>query len=233
MSEDYVSDIMPENTGERHVACVLCVDVSGSMSGEPIEELNQGLIEFGEALQADALAYGRVEVAIVKFSNNAEVELSMIPARQYQAPKLKAGGMTSMNAAIDLGLDIIDDRKKQYRALGVSYYRPWLFVLTDGYPTDKENAYTVRTRLQDEIRNKKVIYMPMGIGSGADKATLQSYYPDELEQGKKIVLKATQNHFKDAFTWISSSLSEVSKSNPQVTNHINTPPLPAGIAIEI
>ena len=217
MSEGFVQDIMPENVGERHVACVLCVDVSGSMSGDPIRELNEGLLQFGNALQADAMA----------------VITSMTPASQYQAPTLSAGGMTAMNAAIDLGLDIIEDRKSTYKTAGISYYRPWLFVLTDGYPTDKGDEAKVKTRLQDYIRNKKVVYMPMGIGAGADKAVLQSYYPDEYDQSKKIVLQATQNHFKDAFQWLSASIGVVSNSNPQITDQVTLPSLPTGITVGI
>ena len=233
MSNGYVQDIMPENQGERHVACVLCVDVSGSMSGDPINELNQGLVEFGNALQADAMAYGRAEVAIIAFDSNAEVIMSMTPASQYQAPVLQAGGLTAMNAAIDLGLDIIEDRKATYKAAGISYYRPWLFVLTDGYPTDTADQAAVTTRLQDYIRNKKVVYMPMGIGAGADKATLQAYYPDEFATNKKIVLQATQNNFKDAFQWLSASIGVVSNSNPQITDQVTLPDLPTGITVGI
>ncbi len=233
MSEGFVQDIMPENVGERHVACVLCVDVSGSMSGDPIRELNEGLLQFGNALQADAMALGRAEVAIVAFDSNAKVITSMTPASQYQAPTLSAGGMTAMNAAIDLGLDIIEDRKATYKTAGISYYRPWLFVLTDGYPTDKGDEAKVKTRLQDYIRNKKVVYMPMGIGAGADKAVLQSYYPDEYDQSKKIVLQATQNHFKDAFQWLSASIGVVSNSNPQITDQVTLPNLPTGITVGI
>ena len=53
-------DLMPPvNCGERHVAVIILVDISGSMSGKPIEELNQGLIEFRKALEEDSLAMGK------------------------------------------------------------------------------------------------------------------------------------------------------------------------------
>ncbi len=233
MSVDFVQDIMPENIGERHVACVLCVDVSGSMSGDPIRELNQGLVEFGDALQADPMACGRAEVAIVGFDTNAYIVTGMTPASQYVPPVLSTGGTTAMNAAIDLGLDMIEDRKATYKAAGISYYRPWLFVLTDGYPNDSDEGARVKTRLQDYIRNKKVVYMPMGIGTGANKKVLQSYYPDEYDQSKKIVLQANQNHFKEAFQWLSASISVVSNSNPQISDEVTLPALPTGIVVGI
>ena len=53
---------MIENTGERHIACVLLVDISGSMAGASIEELNQGLREFGNALGQDEHARGVADV---------------------------------------------------------------------------------------------------------------------------------------------------------------------------
>ena len=55
-------DLLPvANQGERHIPAVLLVDISGSMAGASIDELNQGLIEFGQALQEDSLALGRAE----------------------------------------------------------------------------------------------------------------------------------------------------------------------------
>lgn len=231
MSVQFSKDPLPiTNQGERHVPAVLLVDTSSSMSGAPIDELNQGLIEFGQALQEDSLALGRAEVCVISFNSDVQTEMSFRPATDYQAPSLSANGLTSLNAAIEAGLDAIESRKAEYRAQGVSYYRPWLFVLTDGAPTDTECESVTRERLQKAIRDKKVVYMPMGIGA-ADTSKLQSYYPNET--ASKIVLKANASNFKEAFVWLSQSLSVVSQSDPNVSDSINLPPTPSIITVGI
>lgn len=238
MPVKFSADPLPiTNQGERHVPAVLLVDTSGSMSGAPISELNQGLVEFGQALQEDSLALGRAEVCVISFNSNVETEMSFRPAADYQAPVLSANGLTSLNEAIEAGLDAIESRKAEYKAQGVSYYRPWIFVLTDGVPTDTERESAAKNRLQKAIMNKKVVYMPMGIGN-ADTSKLQEYYPevyvDEKGNAKpKVVLKAAASNFKEAFVWLSNSLTMVSQSDPNVSDSINLPPTPSIITVGI
>ncbi len=52
---------------EPRCPCILLLDVSGSMSGRPINELNAGLVTFRDELLADSLALKRVELGIVTF----------------------------------------------------------------------------------------------------------------------------------------------------------------------
>ena len=232
MTVQFSRDPLPiANHGERHVPAVLLVDTSDSMSGVPINELNQGLVEFGIALHEDSLALGRAEICIISFNSTVQLEMSFRPAANYEAPILSARGMTSLNEGIETALDIIESRKAEYRLHGVSYYRPWLFLLTDGAPTDNDKENAAKTRLQSAISQKKVVYLPMGIGSNADTDKLQSYYPVNSE--KKVVLKANSQHFKDAFIWLSQSLSVISKSDPNVTEQVELPPTPNTITVGI
>lgn len=225
------NDPMPIiNMGERHIPAVLLVDTSGSMSGTPIAELNQGLVEFGQALQDDSLALGRAEVCIISFNSSVQTEMSFRPAADYEAPVLQTSGCTSMNEAIIAGLDALEARKAEYRANGVQYYRPWLFLLTDGAPTDSSMESAAKARLQHDIDNKKVTFMPMGIG-GADTAKLQSYYPSSA--ATRPVLKANATNFKEAFVWLSASIAQISNSDPRNTSQVTTPPVPTCLTIGI
>ena len=109
MPVQFTKDPLPtKNQGERHIPAVLLVDTSGSMSGAPIEELNRGLREFGNALQEDSLALGRAEVCIISFNSSVETEMGFRPAVDYEAPTLSASGLTSFNEAIQAGLDAIE-----------------------------------------------------------------------------------------------------------------------------
>lgn len=220
----------PTNPGERHIPAVLLVDISGSMSGKPIEELNRGLREFGIALQEDSLALGRAEVCVISFNSSVQTEMGFRPATEYEAPVLSAGGLTSFNEAIQVALDAIEARKEEYRGEGIQHYRPWLFVLTDGLPTDDNLESVAKDRIQNAIRNKKLTYMPMGIGA-ADTKKLQEYYPDEV--AVKPVLKADSKNFKEAFVWLSNSIGVVSSSDPTTTDQVQLPPTPSMITVGI
>lgn len=228
----FISDPMPLiEPGERHVPAILLVDKSGSMAGAPINELNQGLIEFGTALEADPLALGRAEVCVISFNSDAQTEVGFRPASEYNAPTLNAGGGTSLNKAIELALDTLEERKNLYRSQGVQWYRPWLFVLTDGEATDTECEAGAISRLQAAIEGKKVVYMPMAVGPYANKQKLQAYYP--ASAASKPVLTANASNFKEAFVWVSNSIGVVANSDPRTRSEVTLPPLPHTLTIGI
>ena len=153
------------NPGEKHIACVLLVDTSGSMLGSSIAELNAGLAEFGRALQEDAKAYGCADVCIISFDSQVNTVVPFCSAAEYVAPTLSASGLTAMNEGIITALDAIDQRKQEYRNIGVDYWRPWLFLMTDGAPTDNVYEADAKRRLQDALSRKKINFFPMGIGN--------------------------------------------------------------------
>lgn len=204
---DYINFEEPINCGDRHVACVLLVDTSGSMRGNRIAEVNQGLAAFGQALQADSMASGAADVSIITFNNTVQTITPFSPAQYYEAPVLEADGLTAMNQAILVGLDALEQRKKQYRDLAVSYYRPWMFLLTDGLPTDTDYEKIAKEKLRVALQDHKLNFFPMAIGD-ANIDILRSYTAD----GRGGVLRATSENFREAFCWVSSSLSVVSNS---------------------
>ena len=114
--------------------CVLLLDTSGSMQGASIEALNQGLHTLRDGLMQDALASRRVEVAIVTFDSAVKVVQDFVTADQFEPPTLTVQGQTYTGSAMHKALDMIQARKDQYRAHGVTYYRPWVFMITDGEP---------------------------------------------------------------------------------------------------
>jgi uncharacterized protein YegL len=197
---------------EPRCPCVLLLDVSGSMGGDPIAELNEGLSTFRDELASDALAMKRVEVAIVTFGP-VKVEMPFTSASTFFPPQLRASGDTPMGAAIAQALALVEERKAEYRRNGVSYYRPWVFLITDGAPTDPWQA--AAAAVQQSEAEKGVAFFSIGV-RGADLSTLRQI-------GVREPLSLQGLKFRELFAWLSSSLRSVARSTPGTDVALESP----------
>jgi uncharacterized protein YegL len=188
---------------EPRCPCVLLLDVSGSMNGRPLDELNAGLSTFRDELSADALAMKRVEVGIVTFGP-VKVETPFTSASTFYPPTLQSQGDTPTGSAIMQALNMVEDRKRDYRANGISYYRPWVFLITDGRPTD--NWQTAAEAVREGEASKKFAFFAIGV-QGADMDILR-----KISSREPLSLQALK--FRELFSWLSSSLRSVSRSTP-------------------
>jgi uncharacterized protein YegL len=195
-----------ENPTARVPVC-LCLDVSGSMTGAPIEELNQGVRLFFESLSNDEVAKYSAEVAVVTFGGfAAQKHLDFGSLASQTVPQFQAGGGTPLGAAVGLALDMLEARKKEYSSTGIDYYQPWLVLMTDGQPTDDISGAASRT--VSLIENRKLTIFPIGIGPQADMSVLAQFSP------KRSPLRLKGLNFREFFEWLSKSVSRVSQSIP-------------------
>lgn len=201
----YTEDLI-ENPSPR-VPVVLCLDTSGSMNGDPIRELAQGVAQFYASVFDDEIARYSAEIGIVTFGNaGVQRAADFGPVEQRPNVTLGAGGATPMGEAVCEALELLDERKRQYQEAGVDYYQPWLVLMTDGAPTD-DIAAAVH-RVGELVRRKKLSVFPIGIGAGADMGTLQQFSPG------RTPLRLQGLAFGKFFEWLSASVQRVSASTP-------------------
>ena len=186
---------------EPRCPCVLVLDTSQSMAGEPIAALNRGLQVFRDELLAVPLARKRVEVAVVVFGAVVDVVHDFATVDRFQPPVLEARGETPMCAGIMLALDILEARKERYRANAVPYSRPWVFLITDGMPQG-EPLETTRLAIQ-RIRNVESARQAAFFAVGIEGANM----PLLARIAVRPPVKLRGLRFADLFTWLAASLA--------------------------
>ena len=204
------------NNSNQRTPCILVLDASYSMStitssGKTrMEELNYGLKELERELKSDYTALSRVQICVVVVggpSNSAELMLDWTDAVNFQSFQIRADGQTPLAEGLEIGLDMVELAKVNLKAVGISYTRPWMMVISDGEPTSESAVWqraVARTKLAE--KNKKVEIFAIGV-EGADIRKLS-----EISNRPALMLSGMK--FKELFVWLSESLSAVSRSRP-------------------
>lgn len=204
---------------EPRCPCLLLLDTSGSMQGQAIQELNEGLRMLREELISDSLAAKRVEVGIITFGPVKTIQDFQI-ASQFNSIDLSASGDTPMGAAISEGLELLRARKTVYRTNGISFFRPWIFLITDGAPTD---AWKKPAEMVHEGEDKKSFSF---FAVGVESANLDIL--KQISVREPLKLKGLQ--FKSLFQWLSNSMKSVSHSTLGTEVPLQNPATPNGWA---
>jgi len=131
---------------------------------------------------------------------------AFVTADQFQPPALDADGDTPLGEAISRALALLRERKEIYKQNGLDYFRPWIFTITDGKPTDK-GWESVAEQVRQEEARKGVVFYGVGV-EGADLQTLAKF------SLSRPPLKLKGLAFGDLFTWLSKSLSAIAHSRP-------------------
>lgn len=190
------------------VPVALCLDVSGSMAGAPIQELNAGVAQFLTEMRSDDLTLYSAEISVVTFADRVECIADFDTADHLQLPQLAAGGTTDMGAGLAQALSLLEERKAAYKRSGVDYYQPILVVMSDGAPNgDPRVLEDAVARIQEALGQRRLTVVAVGMGPDADMVML-----DRLSRRQAVHLGGLQ--FREFFAWLSRSVASVSASLP-------------------
>jgi len=216
---------------EPRCPCVLLIDVSGSMSevvsgsgqdlGYTVQQdgqtyravsggvtridlVNEGLRIYQADVTTDPLAAQRVEVSVMTFGGLVQTVSPFVTAGQFVPPTLTTEGDTPLGAAVEQAIDAVTERKKLYKQNGLHYYRPWIFLITDGAPTD--SWQTAAARVKEGEQAKSFAFFAVGV-EGANFDILK-----QISVRQPLRLKGYS--FREMFQWLSQSQRSVSQSRP-------------------
>jgi uncharacterized protein YegL len=231
------ADVALASNPEPRCPCVLLIDVSGSMaeviadSGKDlgytvqqdgktyravsggvtrIDKVNEGLRAYHTDLLGDSLAAQRVEVSVITFGSTVQTVCPFVTAHDFTPPTLTANGETPLGSAILQAIEAVNERKRQYKQNGLHYFRPWIFLITDGEPTDSWQE--AAAKVKEGEKNKNFALYAVGV-EGADFDILK-----QICVRQPLALKGYS--FKEMFVWLSQSQRSVSHSNPGEEGHV-------------
>lgn len=207
----------------RRLPVYLLLDCSGSMTGDPIESVRQGVRALIADLKGDPQALETAYLSVITFDSNAQQVVPLTELLSFQEPNLQAGGTTAMGAALQLLDQKLDTEVRKSTMTQKGDWKPLVFVMTDGQPTDSwEDA-------ANRIRSKRVGHIiGCAAGAGADDTVLKKLTEDVFRLDN-----LSPDTMKAFFKWVSSSIKTTSQSVSQggAGTKLNLPPPPPQIQI--
>lgn len=201
---------------EKHVACVFLLDTSSSMNNnEAIKQLNEGLRVFKQQTLSslDTHAKACIDVAVVTFDSYVNVIQDFAPVEEMELPELEAYGNTAMGEALETAMDMVATQKNNYKNAGTPYFRPWIFCITDGGPTDDYREPAERLKYLEN--NKKVVAYCVGVDGFRADIMKQIFDPNNIYGLKNC-------DFRGLFKFVSDSMRGVANSTEE-SGSLNIP----------
>ncbi len=197
-----------KNASHRVCIC-LCIDASLSMLNENrIGKVNSGVRKFIKSCQDDLYAQGAADVCIITFGGRkAAIVHNFTGVREIDYQDIIPDGQTPMGEAIELALDEIKKRKALFASHGISSFKPWLIIMSDGVSTDDISHAADRLRAAQRAKKIKVMCIDMSNGT-------------EMSDLKKLTLDGAVSsigalEIEDFFNLLSREVAGLSNDNPE------------------
>lgn len=211
----------------RRMPVYLLLDVSGSMSGTPIQAVEQGVALLWNELLSQPQAVEMVHISVITFGSSAQQVVKLSELTKFQPPRLSAGGSTAMGDAFRLLAQALDREIVSNQAEQKGDYKPLIFLLTDGSPTDSWE--TEVRNLKARAQKKAGTIIALGCGDSVNTGVLR-----QITEFVLLMTDVTSDNLRAFFKWVSASVTTASQSAANsggAEAAVNLPPPPSGFQV--
>lgn len=211
----------------RRLPVYLLLDCSGSMYGEPIEAVKNGVQVLVSTLRQDPYALETAYLSIITFDSSAQQVSPLTELSAFQQPNIQASGCTALGEALALLAQKADQEVTKTTAEQKGDWKPLVFIMTDGEPTDDLNKGLVEFK-----KRKWGMVVACAAGAGANTDTLK-----KITECVVSLDTADSATIKAFFKWVSASVSsgsmKVEETGAEATTLSELPPPPPEVNIVV
>lgn len=212
----------------RRLPVYLLLDTSGSMYGEPIEAVKNGVQVLVSSLRSDPYALETAYLSIITFNTSAQQLTPLTELANFQQPHIEASGCTALGDALLLLSQKIDQEVTKTTTEVKGDWKPLVFIMTDGVPTDD-----ITNGLAAFKNTKTAMVVACAAGKSADQNVLK-----RITELVVALDTADSTTIKAFFKWVSSSIStssmKVEESGREMSGTLNElPPPPPEVNIVV
>ncbi len=211
----------------RRLPVYLLLDTSGSMTGEPIEAVKNGVQMMMHSLRQNPQAIETAFVSIITFDSDAKQIVPLTDLASFQTPDIKASGVTSLGAALSLLAEKLENEVTKTTMDQKGDWKPMTFIMTDGIPTDDWQSGLNKLKGVN-----KGLIVGCAAGSGADDSILK-----QITESVVRLDNADSESIGKFFQWVTASIStsstKVEDSGIDLTKMDQLPPPPSELVIVV
>lgn len=202
----------------RKLPVYFLIDISDSMLGEPIQQVQKGIASMVEELRSDPYALETVFVSTLGFAGKARELVPLTEICMFNPPNLPVGSGTSLGEGLNLLMQRMDKEVRRSSAANKGDWKPIVFLFTDGAPTD--DPLSAVKRWNDKYR-KSANMIAVTFGKNADVRLLHQLTDEVL-----TLTDLSAESFMEFFRWVSASMKiasvavcEAGKEGSPLANH--------------
>lgn len=169
--------------GSAHAAVLLLIDTSASMAGEKICAVEHAINGFIDELEG-SYEVECTDIYIVSFSDETKIVQPFTCASNLAEIALEASGLTSLWEALSISIDLLNNQRQLYKELAITYYKPRIFLITDGTPTDFGDI--VIPKLKSDIANRRYGLCVLGLPGYDENLFMFLEVPHGLVQCEEV-----------------------------------------------